>query len=415
MLPPMTALAPAPALIARQSIVDHRQQIIGYELSNRSGAGMPQGATSDVLLVFTALSHVDAEEIVGSRLLFVNCSHESLAAGHLDLMNPAQMVLQIPPLGAAAHDQIAARVPILAQLRAQGFRLAFGRSVLEPDYAPWLRLADYLRLDLSLLPQEQLPELVARARRQTSAQLLAARIETPQQFEAAARLGMQLFQGSLFARPAEVPPQLLAPAQAHIIELMNLLRQQARTEALEEVLKKDAGLAFNLMRLINSAGLGLRRPVHSFREAVLLLGLRRLFRWAALLFTATRDGAAPSAACHQAVVRGRLMELLALEAGMGADQADLAFVTGLFSLLDAMLPLPLAPALALVNVPDAVSAALLQGAGPLATLLTLAKACEASDDASFDHAARSLALGSTQINGAHLQALAWTDQLTEAR
>ncbi|MCD2513628.1 EAL and HDOD domain-containing protein [Comamonas endophytica] len=414
MIPPTTVLAPAPPLIARQPIVDHRQQVIGYELFNRSRTATPNPAASDVLLVFTALSHVGAEEIVGTKLLFVNCSHESLAGGHLDLLNPAQMVLEIPPLGHAAQDEVTARLPILAQLRAQGFRLAFGHSVLDGAYAPWLQLADYIKLDMSALAAERLGVLVPYARRLSSAQLIAAKVETPQQHESAARYGMQLFQGSLFARPAEVHTQLLAPAQAHIIELINLLRQQAGTEAIEQVLKKDAGLAFNLMRMINSAGMGLRRPVNSFREAVMILGLRRLFRWAALLFTATRDGGPPSSVCQKAVVRARLMELLALEAGMDADQADHAFVTGLFSLLDAMLPMPLAPALALVGVPEAVSSALLQGEGPLAMLLTLATACESSDDAAFDHAARSLALGSTQINGAHLQALAWADHLADS-
>jgi EAL and modified HD-GYP domain-containing signal transduction protein len=48
-----------------------------------------------------------------------------------------------------------------------------------------------------------------------------------------------------------------SPAQASIIQLINLVRKQASTDAIEEVLKKDAGLAFNLMRLINSAGFGL--------------------------------------------------------------------------------------------------------------------------------------------------------------
>ena len=413
MNPPTTVPASATPLIARQSIVNHLQQVIGYELFNRSRTAALHTAASDVLLVFTALSHVGSEDIVGTKLLFVNCTHESLAGGHLDLLNPAQIVLEIPPLGHTANDEVGARLPILAQLRAQGFRLAFDHSVLNPEYAPWLQLADYIKLDLSVLPLDQLAVLIPYARRLTQAQLIAAKVETPQHYETALRQGVQLFQGYLFARPAEVHTQLLAPGQAHIIELINLLRQQASTEAIEEVLKKDAGLAFNLMRMINSAGFGLRREVTSFREAVMILGLRKLFRWAALLFTATRDGGPPPAICQAAVVRGRLMELLAHEAGMGVEQADQAFVTGLFSLLDAMLPMPLAAALALISVPETVSSALLHEEGPLAMLLMLAKACESSDDAAFDQAARSLSLSSTQINGAHLQALAWTDHLTD--
>jgi EAL and modified HD-GYP domain-containing signal transduction protein len=59
-----------------------------------------------------------------------------------------------------------------------------------------------------------------------------------------------------------------------------------------------------------------------------------------------------------AVVRGRLMELLALEL-LGEDEADQAFVVGVFSLLDVMLNIPMQATLNLVNVPDAVGAALL--------------------------------------------------------
>ncbi len=66
-----------------------------------------------------------------------------------------------------------------------------------------------------------------------------------------------------------------------------------------------------------------------------------------------------------------------------------------------------------ISVPDAVSAALLRHEGILGDLLSLAQACESSDDAAFNRAASTLHLSSQQINGAHLQALAWADHITE--
>ena len=60
-----------------------------------------------------------------------------------------------------------------------------------------------------------------------------------------------------------------------------------------------------------------------------------------------------------------------------------------------------------------MAAALLHHTGPLGELLTLAQACESSNDALFDRAAASLHLSSQQINMAHLQALAWADHVTE--
>ena len=50
---------------------------------------------------------------------------------------------------------------------------------------------------------------------------------------------------------------------------------------IEELLKKDPLLSFNLLRFINSSGFGLSCEITSFRHAVMILGLKKLFRWAA--------------------------------------------------------------------------------------------------------------------------------------
>ena len=106
------------------------------------------------------------------------------------------------------------------------------------------------------------------------------------------------------------------------------------------------------------------------------------------------------------------MELLALET-MPPEEADQAFVVGIFSMLDAMLSIPMESALELLNVPEPVAAALLRREGVFGDLLTLAEACESSDDAAFDRSANVLHLTSQQINLAHLQALAWADHVTD--
>ena len=400
-------------MIARQALVDARQSVVGYELFNRSRAPVEHTAASDVLLVFTALSHAGTEELIGKMLIFVNCTHESLSGGHLELVNPDKVVLEIPPLGHAAMEEVQARLPILAALRERGFHLAFSHHVLESAYAPWLPLADFIKFDISLLPPDQLAVLTKYAARHTQARLVAEKVETAQQFDMVSGLGIGLFQGYLFARPTVVQTRLLSPSQTSIVQLLNLLRGQTSTDAIEEVLKKDAGMAFNLMRLINSASMGLQREITSIRQAVLLLGLKKLFRWAALLLTAARSAGSPPAVGQTAVVRGRLMELLAREF-LSPEEADQAFVIGVFSMLDQMLGIPQDAAVALLNLPDDLSAALLQHSNVHGQLLTLVEACESGDDQSFDQAAQALPLSSQQINWAHLQALAWADEITQA-
>lgn len=410
--PPPGSQQASVAMIARQAIVNAQQVVVGYELFNRSRTGTAHTAATDVILVFTALSHAGTEELVGKKLIFVNCTHESLSGGHLELVDPDKVVLEIPPLGHSASEEVATRLPILQELRERGFHLAFNHTVLQSAYAPWLPLADYIKLDLSVLAPDQLAVLISYAGRHSKAELIAEKVETAQQYDMVSSQGVQMFQGYWFARPALVEAKLLTPTQASIIELINQVRQQASTDDIEQTLKKDAGLAFNLMRLINSAGFGLSREITSFRQAVMLMGLKKLFRWAALLLTASRTSGTPSSVGQTAVVRGRLMELLALET-LPPEEADQAFVVGIFSLLDVMLSMPMESAIGLLHVPPPVAAALLRREGFLGDLLTLAEACESSDDATFDRAAGLLHLTSQQINLAHLQALAWADHITE--
>jgi EAL and modified HD-GYP domain-containing signal transduction protein len=401
------------ALIARQAIVNAQYVVIGYELFNRSRPGPTHTAATDVALVFTALSHAGSDELVGKKLIFVNCTHESLAGGHLELVDPDKVVLEIPPLGHTASEEVATRLPILTNLRQRGFHLAFNHTVLQSAYALWLPLADYIKLDLSVLAPDQLAVLIKYANRHSQADLIAEKVETAQQYDMVSCQGVQLFQGYWFARPALVHAKLVTPAQTSILGLINLVRAQASTDEIEDLLKKDAGLAFNLMRLINSSGFGLTREITSFRQAVMLLGLKKLFRWAALLLTTSRGSGTPSSLGQTAVVRGRLMELLALEIGMEQGDADQAFVVGIFSLLDTMLGMPMEDTLSLLHVPEVVEAALLRRNGVLGNLLSLAQACESSDDDAFDRAATALSLSSPQINGAHLQALAWADHIAD--
>lgn len=397
-------------MIARQAIVNAQHVVVGYELFNRSRTGPGHTAATDVALVFTALSHAGSDELVGKKRMFVNCTHESLVGGHLELIDPDKVALEIPPLAHTSAEEVAMRTPTLAALRKRGFHLVFNHTVLEAAYAAWLPLADYIKLDLSVLAPDQLAVLISYAQRHSHAALVAEKVETAQQYDMVSSYGVQLFQGYWFARPALVQAKLVSPVQSSILELINLVRKQASTEEIEEVLKKDAGLAFNLMRLINSSGFGLSREITSFRQAVMLMGLKKLFRWAALLLTASRTGGTPPAVGQTAVVRGRMMELLALET-MPAEEADQAFVAGIFSLLDTMLNMPMTDALRLLSVPPIVEAALLHREGILGHLLSLAEACESGDDAAFDRAATDLRLSSQQINIAHLHALAWADHI----
>jgi EAL and modified HD-GYP domain-containing signal transduction protein len=275
-----------------------------------------------------------------------------------------------------------------------------------------LPLAAFIKLDMQAFKPELAGPLVKFAGTHSQATLVAEKVETPEQYQMMAGLGVKLFQGYWFAKPALVKATTIRPSQATIIQLINLVRRQASTAEIEDLLKKDPTLSFNLLRFINSSGFGLSCEITSFRHAVMILGLKKLFRWAALLMTTSRAGGAPPAVGSTAVVRGRLMELLAAEL-LAPEECDNAFVVGVFSLLDVMLGVPLEKALESVALPQPVTDALLHGTGVFAPFLDLTRACESGDEATFTEAAETLHLSNRQVNWAHLQALTWAESLGE--
>ena len=167
-----------------------------------------------------------------------------------------------------------------------------------------------------------------------------------------------------------------------VIQFINLVRKQASTAEIEDLLKKDPTLSFNLLRFINSSGFGLSCEITSFRHAVMILGLKKLFRWAALLMTTSRAGGAPPAVGQTVVVRGRLMELLAAEL-LPPEECDNVFAVGVLSLLDTMLGVPLEKVLESVALPEPVMDALLRRTGVFAPFLELTIACESGDEVAF--------------------------------
>lgn len=396
--------------IARQAIVDADQSIFGYEFLDRSVEANAHSAASDASLLFNLLSHADSAVLMEKKAIFINCTHQSLAGGHLELIQPDQVVLKLPLLDDDTPDQIQSHQLALAALCTRGFKLAFDHRVLNPAYAAWLPLASFIKLDMLQLGDAEFKAVSQFARAHTTARLIAQKVEDAAQFKRARAAGIDLFQGYWFARPTPIPGQIVRPAQASIIQLINLVRKQASTSEIEDVLKRDPTLSFKLLRFINSAGFGLSCEITSFRHAVMILGLKKLFRWAALLLTTSRASGVHPAVGNMAVIRGRLMELLAAEL-LPPEESDNAFVVGVFSLLDTLLGIPLNRALESISLPQSVSDALLHNSGVLAPLLALTLACESADDDAFARLAESLQLSGQQINWAHLQALSWAESL----
>ncbi|MNK50244.1 HDOD domain protein [compost metagenome] len=211
---------------------------------------------------------------------------------------------------------------------------------------------------------------------------LAYNIADGGQIAALQELGVSWFAGDYalqHARQQGEPED--ATSRRRLMSLLGLLARDADAHELEVPLKQDPALSYHLLKLVNSAAFGFTAPITSFSQAITLLGRRQLQRWLQLLLYARQqDDGKIHALLPLAAVRAAQMEALCQLRGGDRDAQDLAFMAGVFSLLDVLLGMPMQEIIATLNLAPEVSTALLERNGELGTLLALVESATPPPD-----------------------------------
>ncbi len=395
------------AFLARQPIVDARHQLFAYELLFVDSDGIGDDASAGVTLIDDILCDLGAEWPLKAKLAFTNIDASTLLSDVATLLPADKTVYEIiEPMHFS--PELIGRIQSLKQ---QGYRFAFNTFVAEPDYEAVQPLANFIKVDSKAATESGFTALLRKLKKNPSTKLIAENIESHDLFQQCKDIGFDYFQGYYFTKPiVKQGNKSLNPSQTIVVELMDKVRSGEDLRKIEDLFKRDVALTFKLLRYINSAGFGLNVEVQSIRHAVSILGLQPLYRWLSLLLaTASANPTAPTLT-RTAVTRGRFCELLSAY-HMGRDEQDNMFITGVFSLLDAMMEAPMDTILDRVIIPEPVAEALIGRKGTYGPILALVEACEARDAKHMAQLAENLVLSPQQVNTAHLQALAWVEQL----
>jgi EAL and modified HD-GYP domain-containing signal transduction protein len=394
------------ALIARQPIMDAQMGLVAYELLYRTPTGQsmggdtdPDAATSSVLV--DALLELGLERISGGLPIHVN-----FAAGMLEhvsslVIPPAQLVIEV------LEDTVgsAAVVGRLNVLRAEGYRVALD------DYVPGhadprlIDCADLVKLDLGVLSAADAVTIAGQMRGR-GIDCVAEKVETREQFDICVAGGIGLFQGYFLQRPETFFGRR---AEMNIAAAMRLLAQLHDAEwaprAVERLIASDIGLAYRLLRAVQSAGLFLPRRIENLSQAIIVLGRDYIIRIIALVLL-SRCKDRPAELMRNALLRARLAEVLAQRARL--ELSSSYFMAGLLSLVPAMLGREPAEALADLPVSREIHDGVIRGEGSIGLALACAHALER---AQWEHV-HFKSLSPLDIREAYLEACAWLEEFT---
>lgn len=420
-----------PSPVSRMILLDRTGQIIGYEFVSRSGmlgvrVADPRNQKINDQLLIRAVLGMGAERISQFRQIWLTVGEATLAGGLLEGL-PARATVILVRLAAPGPGPLSVDLQQQAKaLKAKGFRLGLAGFAGSESCLAWLPLVDVVALDIGgYAPDELVSTLDQLRARQPGIKVLARRIDSYEEYEYCLAQGFDNFSGKFLTHRENWPPQPpLNADRIRLCDLLNRLRGGAELTEVAEGLKLSPELSYRFLRYINSAGMGTSGHIGSLEQGALYLGREKLYRWLTLLlFNGPGGQPTDGALLEQALVRGRMLELMA-SGKMSHVQCDELFIVGVFSLLDVLLRLPLDVAVRPLQLPTAVSQALLDGQGPYAAYLKLAKVSEESEESEFvDPApaadstatvaalAGEIGLSVDQVNSHHLHAVAWAQQL----
>lgn len=197
--------------------------------------------------------------------------------------------------------------------------------------------------------------------------LLVREVETAQQHDHFRGLGFHYFEGTFFDRPKRFQGREIPADRLAVLQLIERLQDRdVDIEEVEELVSRDLSLSYKLLRLLNAAYFGMPNRVESIRRAVLFFGLQRIRNWATVILVNAIDFR-PRELLTTALVRARTCELLAQD--LGREPAEPYYLAGLFSLLDAIMDVPMAQILERLSLAEPIKRALLEGSGPVGEVL----------------------------------------------
>jgi len=414
--PVITSTTPKSAeiFLGRQPILNSRRETIAYELLFRSKESLSDAVIEDDLtatstVIVNMLSQFGIEHVLGDKDGFLNVSASLLMSETIELLPPERIILEILE-DVAINGQIISRCK---ELKEMGFRLALDDFEYHAQYDPLFPLIDYVKIDLTITSLEKVPALISLVRKNSSAKILAEKVELEELFLQCKDMGFDAYQGYFFAKPTLLQGKKPQPHQMSLMRIMGLLLSDANLNELEPLFRDNPSLTLGLLRLVNSVGIGGgRQKVESIRQAIAVLGQKQLMRWVQLLLYASPEGQVGSTLMVQVASRARLMELIAKKIDTyQANFSDQAFMVGMLSLADAVMQTPLSTVLNEIGLSDEMKKSILDHEGIHGELLKLAESIELGNFDIAEKEISKLGISADDLLAIQLESMEWTTQI----
>ena len=398
---------------ARQPILDRDKKLIGYELLFRDGVDnvFPDidGDEATSRLIEGSQFNFGLEDLTDNKPAYINFTLETLQKGYPLLLGKEQVVVEILETVQPGKRLLA----LVKDLKEKGYILALDDYIHQPVWRHFYPYIDIIKIDFLTCDVDSIKAIIEAIKPYPHIKLLAEKVETYEKYQLALEMGFSYFQGFFFSKPEMVQSKTLPPSEMALAELLYETSSiDLNLRKITEVFERDVNLSYKLLRYSNSAAFKRRAEISTIKQALIVLGSEEIKRFLSLLFAAQVAADKPAELIRLSLTRARFAELLAISHGKMRD-TGMAFLTGMMSLMDAILDEDMPSVMNKLPLTIEIKDALLKEEGLLATYLKLVKFYEQANWEKAKEIQQQLGLKPEEVPDAYHDALSWSnDQMS---
>ncbi|MBQ4857995.1 HDOD domain-containing protein [Pseudoalteromonas sp. MMG007] len=394
---------------ARQPILNREKELIGYELLFRDGVDnvFPDidGDQATTRLIEGSQFNFGLEDLTDSKPAYINFTLDTLLKGYPSMLSKESVVVEILETVQPGKRLLA----IVKDLKDKGYTIALDDYMHQPVWRHFYPFIDIIKIDFLSCDVDAIKTIINDLKPHPHIKLLAEKVETYDIYKQALDLGFDYFQGFFFSKPEMVQSKTLPPSEMALAELLyETSNVDIDLQKITDVFERDVNLSYKLLRYSNSAAFVRRAEISTIKQALIFLGANEIKKLLSLLFAAQVSANKPVELIRLSLTRARFAELLAISHGQFKD-TGMAFLTGMMSLMDAILDESMQSVMKKLPLSNDIKAALLEDEGLLAKYLNLVKYYEQADWDAANALTKELNLGN-KVPDAYHEALGWVSE-----
>ncbi|WP_031483226.1 EAL and HDOD domain-containing protein [Maridesulfovibrio frigidus] len=397
------------AFYARQPIFNRMMKVWGYELFYRQNEDVDSAIYLDgfkaTMEVMASLA-LSPDDKFKSAKVIINFPEQAILEEIPFSMHPQNTVVQFTD-----PDEVSPEfLEMIIKVKDRGYTVSIDDFSAQYTNTELYMLADIMTLNISKLETSHISQYI-QAIGGLKGKFLAKNIESEEQFASLKTLDFSYYQGYFFKRPKTEVVRKISSNEMLRFNLMEMINNDdIDLGELSRTIEKDVSLSVRLLNLLNSPAYGLTAKMSSIQQAVVYLGGDQLRHWLrVVLLTDMKQPGKSAELTILSLQRAKVMESLnAISADVKPDER--LFLVGLFSLLDAMLELPMSRVVQLLSALDDTIRYTLDGRETkFWPWLTLIEAMEKSDWDTVGAMAATLDLEASDIMKCYKEAMEWAN------